>query len=167
MLRTIMIFPQFENIEIINDIRDRFDPLADLARPHITLVFPFESGMTNDEVAERLTSSLKDISPFELVLRGFSKTDDNYLFLDIEKGKDIIEGIHDELYSNHFKDYCPGLPYIPHMTVGKLNSEQELNDAYEYVKNIDAGFQTIVKKISVEMIGEHEESIIVFEKMLD
>ena len=84
-----MIFPQFENIEIINDIRDRFDPLADLVRPHITLVFPFESGMTNDEVTERLTSSLKDISPFELVLRGFSKTDDNYLFLDTEKGKDI------------------------------------------------------------------------------
>ena len=167
MLRTIMLFPQFKNIEIINEIRNRYDPLANLVRPHITLVFPFESEMTNDEVEEKLTSSLKDISPFELVLRGFSKTDDNYLFLDIEKGKDIIEAIHDELYSNHFKDYYFGLPYIPHMTVGKLNSAQELNNAYEYVKNIDDSFQTTVKKISVEMIGEHEESIIVFERTLD
>lgn len=81
-----------------------------------------------------------------MVLRGFSKTDDNYLFLDIEKGKDIIEAIHDELYSNHFKDYYLGLPYIPHMTVGKLNSEQELNNAYEYVKNIDDSFQNYSKE---------------------
>ncbi len=28
MLRIIMIFPQFSNIEIINEIRDRYDPLA-------------------------------------------------------------------------------------------------------------------------------------------
>lgn len=51
-----MIFPQFNNIEIINEIRHRYDPLANLLRPHITLVFPFESDMTNDEVEEKLTS---------------------------------------------------------------------------------------------------------------
>ena len=166
MLRTIMIFPQFKNIEIINEIRNRYDPLAKLVRPHITLVFPFENEMSNEELEEKLVSSLKDVKPFELVLHGFSKTDDNYLFLDIEKGKDIIEGIHDELYANHFKDYDLGLPYIPHMTVGKLNNDQELSNAYEYVKNIDVSFQTIVNKISVEMIGEHEESIIVFDRKL-
>ena len=79
----------------------------------------------------------------------------------------IIEGIHDELYSKHFKDYYPKLPYIPHMTVGKLNSEQELNDAYEYVKNTDAVFQTIVKKISVEMIGEHVANMKEFIRLRD
>lgn len=47
MLRTIMIFPQFKNIEIINEIRNRYDPLAKLVRPHITLVFPFENEMSN------------------------------------------------------------------------------------------------------------------------
>lgn len=173
MLRTIMIFPQFNNMEIIDEIRDRFDPLAKLVRPHITLVFPFESDMTNDEVEDKLACSLKNTGPFELVLHGFSKTKDNCLFLDIEKGKDIIEAIHDDLYSNHFSDfyavqpYIPlGMPYIPHMTVGKLNSEQELNRAYEYVRNIDDRFQTTVKKVSVEMIGEHEESIIIIERIL-
>ena len=167
MLRTIMIFPQFSNIEIINEIRDRCDPLAKLVRPHITIVFPFESEMTNDELAEKLTRSLKDVGPFELVLHGFSKTDDNYLFLNIEKGQDIIKTVHDELYSSHFKDYDLGLSYIPHMTVGKLDNRQELDSAYEYVKTIDDCFQTTVRKISVEMIGEHEESIIAFEIMLD
>ena len=167
MLRTIMIFPQFSNIEVINEIRDRYDPLAKLVRPHITIVFPFESEMTNDELAEKLTRSLKDVGPFELVLHGFSKTDDNYLFLNIEKGQDIIKTVHDELYSSHLKDYDLGLSYIPHMTVGKLDNRQELDSAYEYVKTIDDCFQTTVRKISVEMIGEHEESIIAFEIMLD
>lgn len=166
MLRTIMIFPQFKNIGIIDEIRDRYDPLAKLVRPHITLVFPFESEMTNEELEEKLTSSLQNVAPFELTLHGFSKSADNYLFLDIEKGKEIIEAIHDELYSKHFKEFYLDIPYIPHMTVGKLDSQQELIDAYESVKNIEVSFETIVDKVSVEVIGEHEESIIAIEKML-
>jgi len=42
-----MIFPEFENMEIIDNIRKQYDPLADLVRPHITLVFPFESPLSN------------------------------------------------------------------------------------------------------------------------
>ena len=45
-MRTIMIFPEFENIDNINDIRKKYDPLADLVLPHITLVFPFDSELT-------------------------------------------------------------------------------------------------------------------------
>ena len=41
-LRTIMIFPEFDNIDIIDEIRAKYDPLAKLVRPHITIVFPFE-----------------------------------------------------------------------------------------------------------------------------
>ena len=52
-----MIFPQFNNIETIDEIRDRYDPLAKLVCPHITLVFPFESEITNDEVQEKLVCS--------------------------------------------------------------------------------------------------------------
>ncbi|WP_313343152.1 hypothetical protein [Sedimentibacter sp.] len=46
-IRTIMIFPEFENIDVINDIRKKYDPLADLVLPHITLVFPFDSELKN------------------------------------------------------------------------------------------------------------------------
>ncbi len=43
--RCIMIFPQFENIEVIDKIRNKYDPLANHLRPHITLVFPFDSNI--------------------------------------------------------------------------------------------------------------------------
>ncbi|MPQ44814.1 hypothetical protein [Clostridium tarantellae] len=32
-----------KNINVITNIRKKYDPLADLVLPHITLVFPFES----------------------------------------------------------------------------------------------------------------------------
>jgi hypothetical protein len=49
--RTIMIFPEFKNIDVINDIRKKSAPLAELVLPHITLVFPFDSKLTNEELS--------------------------------------------------------------------------------------------------------------------
>ncbi len=46
--RTIMIFPKFDNLDIINSIRDKYDPLAKLVPPHLTLVFPFKSELTKE-----------------------------------------------------------------------------------------------------------------------
>lgn len=37
MQRTIMIFTQFDNIDVINSIRNKYDPLAKLVKPHITV----------------------------------------------------------------------------------------------------------------------------------
>ena len=50
------------------------------------------------------------------------------------------------------------------MTVGKLESEEEMDEAYEEIKSVDDVFRTRVNKISVEMIGKNEESIIIIEK---
>lgn len=59
MQRTIMIFPQFDNIDVINSIRDKYDPLAKLVKPHITLVFPFDSEITNEQLEVALIVALK------------------------------------------------------------------------------------------------------------
>ena len=165
--RTIMIFPEFENMEIIDSIRDRFDPLAKLVRPHITIVFPFESDMSNEELSTVLDLRLKEITPFDVVLKGFSKHSDSFghtLFLNLEKGCESITQIHDSLYANEFKSFDMGYEYVPHITVGKLPTAEEMDAAFESIRNIGETFTTRVRRISVEMIGEHEESIIVLEK---
>ncbi len=168
-LRTIMFFPQFQNMEIIDNIRKQYDPLADMVRPHITVVFPFESSMSDNGLAEILEVRLQAVAPFELELGGISKQEDvfgYYLFLDVIKGREEICQIHQILYDNEFKDFDKGYPYIPHMTIGKLSSSQELNDAYDAIKDEKSHFVTMVNKISVEMIGDKEESIIILEKHL-
>lgn len=82
-LRTIIIFPEFKNMEIIDNIRKQYDPLAELVRPHITLVFPFESLMSNTELTQILNVRLMGLKLFEIKLGGISKHEDtfgNYLF---------------------------------------------------------------------------------------
>lgn len=52
------------------------------------------------------------------------------------------------------------------MTVGKLSNVSELDLAYESISEITTTFRTTINKISIEMIGENEESIVVIEKKL-
>ncbi|MCD2345869.1 2'-5' RNA ligase family protein [Clostridium guangxiense] len=169
--RTIMIFPQFENIKVINEIRKKYDPLVDLVLPHITLVFPFNSELTNKELNLYLKVCLRNIKAFKVELKGFSKQHDrygNYLFLNVVQGMGVIKNIHDMLYKDKLKQFDASQDYVPHMTVGKLSSIELLDKAFDDVNNkYNDKFSTVVKKISVEMIGEHEESIIVIEHELD
>ena len=101
--RTIMIFPEFQNMEIINNIRRQYDPLYELVQPHITLVFPFESPISNEELANVLNLRLQEIPPFELKLNGISMhadTSGNYPFLNVIQGTNELKIIHQALYDN-------------------------------------------------------------------
>lgn len=168
-LRTIMIFPKFENMAVIDAIRKKYDPLAELVRPHITVVFPFDSTMSNEELEQILEKQLAGIKPFALELGGISKQEDrfgNYLFLNVSQGAEELSLIHKLLYESELKEFDLGLGYVPHMTVGKLPTVEHMNKAHAEVCNCQDRFKTIVNKISVEMIGENEESIIVIEQEL-
>ena len=154
---------------MIDKIRKQYDPLAELVRPHITLVFPFENEMNNEELEQILNKRLQGIKPFELKLSGISKQEDtfgNYLFLEVIQGIEEVNYIHQVLYDNEFKKFDLGLKYIPHMTIGKLPTAELLNEAYNNIKSVNDTFSTIVKKVSVEMIGDNEESIIIIEREL-
>lgn len=168
--RTIMIFPKFENIDIINYIRKKYDPLADLVLPHITLVFPFDSELANEELKLHLKKCLINIKPFKAKLEGFSMQKNiygNYLFLNVVQGMDEIKEIHDNLYKDKLEQFYSGNEYVPHMTVGKLSSKELLEEAFNDVNKYKDKFSAVINKISVEMIGEHEESIIIIEHELN
>lgn len=166
--RTIMLFPQFSNQEIIDGIRKKYDPLYNLVSPHITLAFPFKSNMSNVILSQKLEECLKDTVSFSLVLQGISKHKDtygNYIFLNIKKGSQEIMKIHNDLYLNIFGEKY-SKPFIPHMTIGNLDSVDKMEQAYESVKDMDIRFTTIIEKVSVEMIGNNGESNIIIEKSL-
>lgn len=169
-LRTIMIFPEFDNMEVIDKIREKYDPLAKLVRPHITIVFPFDSDKSNEDLKVLLEKRLQSVKPFKLEMASVSKHEDrfgNYLFLEVTQGKKELCHIHDILYQNEFSDYDLGLPYVPHITISKISERYKLDEAYNKVKNISETFCAFINKVSVEMIGDSEESIIVTEIELD
>ncbi|MEQ3339377.1 2'-5' RNA ligase family protein [Clostridium butyricum] len=168
--RTIMIFPQFENINIINEIREKYDPLAKHVSPHISLVFTFESSLTSSELNEHLKKVLLGIRPFRLTLQEIVKVDNPlgmYLFLDIKQGNKEIKKMNLKLYTGILQTYKPAWlnkeTFMPHMTIGSFTSREDLNIAFKDTELIKESFSTIVDKISVEIIDENEDSIIEIE----
>jgi len=167
--RCIMIFPEFSNVDVIDGIRDKFDPLAKRVRPHITLVFPFQSDITSNELKKHLENMLLSIKPFRVTLQGITPVQSfgNYLFLNIIHGKDEIIEIHKRFYTELLEAVYPNWlrtgDFHSHMTVGKIASDDDYKAAIDEVKDINDIFDTIIEKISVEIIDENEDSLIEME----
>jgi 2'-5' RNA ligase len=164
--RCIMIFPKFENGQIIDKVRERYDPIANHVRPHITLVFPFDSDIETTELKEHILSVLSEVTRFEIILNGITPTNflGKYLFLNIQKGNDEIIELHKRLYTGTLQNYYPEWlkvkVFLPHMTVGSFDNEEEFEMAINETRNINDSFKTTVNEISVEVIDENEDSII-------
>lgn len=172
--RTLMIFPEFDNVNIINQIREKCDPLANHVRPHITLVFTFESSLSSAEIEEHLKKVLDGTRCFCLTLQEIVKIDNPlgmYLFLDIKQGNKQIKELSKRLYTGILQDYKPDWlneeTFMPHMTIGSFSSKEDLNIAFKETELIKENFTTIVDKISVEIIDENEDSIIEVEVNLN
>ena len=168
--RCIMIFPQFKNINIIDGIREKYDPLSNNVRPHITLVFPFESNISKEDLQDSLIASLQEVKPFKLILGEIIKIDNAvgfFLFLSVNYGSEKIIELHNKLYSGMFKTYKPKWlnegGFMPHMTIGNFTDRTALSNAYQDVCSIEDRFSILVDKISVEIIDENEDSIIEIE----
>ena len=160
--RSILLFPEFQNMELIEGIRKQYDPFVSLISPHITLVFPFVSRYKEKDVKELVKEKSKAFSPFRLSMQGIVKYQENgeqYLFLQVKEGAEEIRRLHDSLYQGMLAAFKKDIPYVPHMTVGKLSSSEELDTAWEQVKDMNVVFQTEIKHITVEKIGEKGESI--------
>lgn len=153
--RDILIFPKFKNIDLIQQVRNKYDRLSNLVAPHITLAFPFKDEMSNEQLILKLSELLKEYSQFKVSFKGVSISDDNYIFLNCIEGAEIIYKLHDEIYDKiiprHFKKK---INYIPHITLGQADNIEEFKD-FNYQ------FTTVVDKVSIEFIGNNEESIII------
>ena len=154
MKRDILIFPKFKNIDLIQNIRKKYDRLYNFLPPHITLVFPFTDDIDNNTLYIKLKELLKSYKKFKVKFKGISLSNDNFIFLNCIYGANTIINLHNEIYKNilplHLKK---DIKYIPHITLGQ-------NDKIANLKNFDFQFETIVDEIIIEEIGKNEESII-------
>ena len=158
--RDILIIPNFEYIEEIQEIRKKYDELYKIIPPHITLAFPFEDKISNEDLKIKLKELLKDVKPFKVRCKGVSLEEDKnvetfYIFLNILEGKEIIKDLNKKIYTEILNK--PIIEnYKPHITFGNTNNPNENIE-------LDKEFETVVDRIIVERIGENEESIIEFE----
>jgi 2'-5' RNA ligase len=162
--RSICIFPEFNNGEEIEELREKYDPLHSFIAPHITLVHPFKSSLPKRELIDHIQDCLIGTKPFEIRCQNVTGADGHYLFLNVKKGNDHIIELRDRLYRGILKrHYTRELSYIPHMTVGKLDGEETFQKALHDTEEFNTEFTSVVNKISVEQIDEDGTSMIEYE----
>ena len=128
--RDILIFPKFDNMKIIDKIRNKYDRLSNLVAPHITLAFPFKDKISNEDLISKLSALLKKHSHFEVTFKGISLSDDNYILLNCVKGNYEILKLHDDIYEkiipSHFKKIKEKLTK-PRKWIDKLSAHFKCN----------------------------------------
>lgn len=169
--RCILIFPEFENGKLIDDIRAKYDPVAHNVRPHVTLVFPFESDIDTVTLRRHVADALRDVAPFKLSLQGIveQRGFGNYLLLDVHRGKRRIVELHSRLYTGMLEPFLPewSRAFVPHMTVGYLEDATEFEAAADATRHFCEEFSSVIRRVSCEIIAENSDSIIEFEVELD
>ena len=169
MKRAIVLFPNFNNIDAIQAVRERFDPLAGYIAPHITLVFPFESALSTEELRIHMARALKGVKRFPVQLCGITGDfRDGYLFLNVKRGNDSIIDLHDRLYQGTLEPFLfRKVTYCPHITVGRLEQQTEFDQALEELAGFSEQFEAEIDRISVENIDSSERSTIELEVDLE
>ena len=155
--RAILIIPEFVNLFEIEEVRKQYDPLYAKIAPHITVVFPFESTMSHDEVLQHVKNATKHCRHFTLHMGGYTGYDNEYLFLNVIRGNDEIIDLHQRLYSGILEQYHePLYTFLPHMTVGRLSNQADFFEALEKMRKRDTVFETEVKQITIKVIDGNE-----------
>ncbi|KPV44274.1 2'-5' RNA ligase family protein [Alicyclobacillus ferrooxydans] len=154
-MRAIHLFPKFPNVESVQSIRRKYDPLMNLIPPHVTLVFPFHSEIPTGKLVNHVKESLAGLAPFRFMARGITGSDGEYLFLNIKVGNDHIIQLHDRLYTGPLSEHlCRALTYSPHITVGRISDQAMFKDALIETETFHEVFETTANEVLIEMIDE-------------
>ncbi|MFW6030435.1 MAG: 2'-5' RNA ligase family protein [Halanaerobiales bacterium] len=142
--------------ESIEQIRKKYIPNYEKFEPHITLVFPFEFE-DQDKLKEHIYESLENFEPFKISLEGLQKSSkDYYLYLLVDKCKKEIINLHKKLNSGILKDFRnPDMPkYIPHLSMGVFESNEEIEKAIEEISKMNIKFETRVNSVQLLTLDE-------------
>lgn len=152
------------SLDKIENIRQKHDPLFELIPPHITIAFPFKSDISNDELKSHILNLSRGVGKIEIEFANCITHVRNYLFLEVERGKEQITKLHDILYTGPLLQFLKeDIPYIPHVTVGRKESAELAAEVAKDIHSFPEKLQCVIDRISVERIGEKGESIIEFE----
>lgn len=166
LTRCVHIFPRFNNNHLIEDIRRKHDNLHGCIEPHLTLVFPFESSLDGSLLKDEIEKIMKDEKSISITAHRFEAVDSHgyYLFLTIESGLERLKELHYKLHggilSEHQSPWTKDGSFMPHITVGRFHNREDLDRAFEEIKNLEFEFKTIVNQLFIEIIGENKTSII-------
>jgi 2'-5' RNA ligase len=167
-MRSVLIFPHFADTAAIDHVRSMFDPAFTKIEPHITLVFPFSSIYTADEIRDEVVSCAAGIRKFKLTLCE-TVVKDSFLFMIPSEGRDNVTALFRNLHAGLFKPFLPPVleqeEFIPHMTIGTCTSENA-QERLVAARSLLSEYTALIDTVSVEIIGPDSKAIIESEILL-
>lgn len=139
----------------IQMLRKKYDPTFDMIGPHITLVFPFPD-VQRDKIVEHVSSIAKISKPFDFRLHGLRKSNDNWLFLTVDEGRDKIIKLHDKLYTSFLKKHLRA-GFIPHVGIGKFDSNKKYRIAFDEAKNLNLDYRCKATCMHLIHLNDHDK----------
>lgn len=157
-----MVVPKFDHDDVIQNFRQKYDPLFCKVGYHIELVFPFETDIPLIKIEEHVRHCVAEIKSFEIAVSEPCGFDDEFIFLSIKEGNDSLINLHDALYKGLLSTFLNRhFFFMPHITIGRLKSKSEFEMALQESKIISGIFKATIKEIIIEKILDDESSEIV------
>jgi 2'-5' RNA ligase len=149
--RAIVTFPDTPAIERIEMLRRLFDPLASIIAAHVTLVFPFEDLTPTATLRAHVERMLTGTSAFDIQLSGVEAVEDEYVFLDLEAGRERLIELHDRLYTGLLATHLSNQHvFRPHVTLGRLGNRDALAAALAEARALmPAAATAVVREVAV------------------
>jgi 2'-5' RNA ligase len=149
MTQAIVTFPDINNINVIEQLRHKYDPLATIIPAHITLGFPFHSPLSKSELQREVEKAVQGMNRFHVELREITACQEEYLFLNVTGGKNELIELQERLYSGIPLDKESFLDqgFIPHITIGRIQDRLAFSQAFEEVQKLATNFYGFVNKI--------------------
>lgn len=158
--RYVVAFPRIADEDAWQDVvsvRERFDPLALLVPPHLTLVFPFEDTLSDAALEVHVRGVLRGFHRFAVTFRDITAHENEYLFLNVKRGNDTLVALHDALYTGPLaRHLLRAHTYVPHVTVGRLPAHQ-LAAALDATSAITRTHEAIIDTITVRAIEDDDK----------
>lgn len=149
----VYLEPKLEGLNQIQTIRKKYDPLAEMIPPHVTLVFPFKLD-ERESLLKHLNPCLNKTRAIEFTL-GEPQIHADYVWLPVLEGAQAIQLLHKQLYSGILKEFLSTThEYLPHITLGRFNDPKTLDQLLKDARALNLGAVGTFNKAILELVGD-------------
>lgn len=157
--RAVVWFPQFSNIVAIDRFRSQHDPLGNVMPPHVTLVFPFHSRLTLDQLTAHVQKVVRAWPAFPVVMNGVWTAQNEFVGISAQVGKDAMAEMHDRLYRGPLAEFLrPEFDYEPHITLARAVQPNQFDALVRNVAPVTRNsYRDLLRMVSIITIDNDNE----------
>jgi 2'-5' RNA ligase len=160
--RAVVWFPKFANQRVIDQFRGSRDPLGNLIAPHISLVFPFHSRLTLDQLSAHVQKVVRRWAPFPVVMTGAWSAQNEFVGLATQVGRDALTEMHDRLYLGPLNEFLrPEFEYEPHITLARATQLNQF-EAFDRAATLITrdSFRDVMRKLTIVQVETDSVAVI-------